>query len=192
MTSGSSSIALRRSVSTASATPGYWTFTATSSPSTVIARWTWPIEAAANACSSNSENTARRAARRAPARISFSSLRERHRRHVVAERRQLGLELVALLLGQAVELDHRDHLADLHRRAAHPAELIDELVDERGRALVLRRLGPLGRAQAIRRSHPRPPEALPRDQSADASRPPDPAGRQLPRLGWRVVCSSGH
>ena len=45
---------LRRSVSTASAIPGYWTLTATSRPSFVVARWTWPIEAAANASGSNS------------------------------------------------------------------------------------------------------------------------------------------
>ncbi len=45
---------LRRSVSTASATPGYWTLTATRRPSWVTARWTWPIEAAANASRSNS------------------------------------------------------------------------------------------------------------------------------------------
>ena len=41
--------ALRRSASSASATPGYWIFTATSRPSSSVARWTWPIEAAANA-----------------------------------------------------------------------------------------------------------------------------------------------
>src|SRR3954468_14301408 len=39
---------LRRSASTASATPGYCTLTATSRPSRVTARWTWPIEAAAS------------------------------------------------------------------------------------------------------------------------------------------------
>ena len=48
---------LRRSVSTASATPGYWIFTATARPSAVTARWTWPIDAAAKASSSNSEKT---------------------------------------------------------------------------------------------------------------------------------------
>ena len=41
--------------SSASATPGYWIFTATSRPSSSLARWTWPIEAAANASCSNSE-----------------------------------------------------------------------------------------------------------------------------------------
>ncbi len=44
-------------MSTASATPGYWTLTATARPSRVTARWTCPIEAAANASSSNSANT---------------------------------------------------------------------------------------------------------------------------------------
>jgi hypothetical protein len=33
------------------------------------------------------------------------------------------LQLVALVLGKAVELDHRDHLTDLHRRATHLPEL---------------------------------------------------------------------
>ena len=47
---------MRRSVSTASAIPGYWTLTATARPSAVVARWTWPIEAAANASGSNSAN----------------------------------------------------------------------------------------------------------------------------------------
>jgi len=36
--SGSNSVALRRSLSTASATPGYCTLTATASPSRVVAR----------------------------------------------------------------------------------------------------------------------------------------------------------
>ena len=45
---------LRRSVSTASAMPGYCTLTATSRPSCVLARWTWPIDAAAKASSENS------------------------------------------------------------------------------------------------------------------------------------------
>jgi hypothetical protein len=39
--------------SSASAIPGYWTLTATCSPPISVARWTWPIEAAANASRSN-------------------------------------------------------------------------------------------------------------------------------------------
>ena len=49
-------LALRRSVSTASAMPGYWIFTATCLPSVVVARWTWPMLAAANASCSKSLN----------------------------------------------------------------------------------------------------------------------------------------
>ena len=63
---------LRRSVSVASATPGYWTLTATGWPSCVTARWTWPIEAAAKASCSNSAKTLLGGAPRS-SRMSFSS-----------------------------------------------------------------------------------------------------------------------
>ena len=46
--------ALSRSAATASATPGYCTFTATARPSWVIARWTWPIDAEAMGAGSHS------------------------------------------------------------------------------------------------------------------------------------------
>ena len=49
---------LRRSASTASAMPGYWTLTATATPSRVVARCTCPIEAAAIASGSMSARTA--------------------------------------------------------------------------------------------------------------------------------------
>ena len=49
--------AFAMSDSRASATPGYWTLTATLLPSCRVARWTWPIEAAANASGSISANT---------------------------------------------------------------------------------------------------------------------------------------
>ena len=45
------------SAAIASATPGYWIFTATCRPSQRTARWTWPIEAAAAASWSNSSNS---------------------------------------------------------------------------------------------------------------------------------------
>ena len=77
---------------------------------------------------------------------------ERHRRDVVAERRELTLQLVLLLLRKAIELGHRDHLADLHRRAAHPAELLDELVHERRGALVLGRRRPLALTRGTTRT----------------------------------------
>ena len=39
------------------AMPGYWTLTATARPSRVMARCTWPIEAAANASGSHLAKT---------------------------------------------------------------------------------------------------------------------------------------
>ena len=45
-----------RSAWIASATPGYWIFTATARPSCSRAAWTWPIEAAARGSQSNSAN----------------------------------------------------------------------------------------------------------------------------------------
>ena len=73
LSSGSSSVALRRSLSTASATPGYCTLTTTASPSSVVARCTWPIDAAASARSSKSEKTPL-SGPPSSERISFSSL----------------------------------------------------------------------------------------------------------------------
>src|SRR4029453_14842953 len=72
-------------------------------------------------------------------------LREPNGRDVVAERREPPLQLLPLVLGKAVELDHRDHLTDLHRRATHLPELVDELLDQRRGALLL------GRRRALRR-----------------------------------------
>ena len=184
LSSGSSSVALRRSLSTASATPGYCTLTATASPSSVVARCTWPIEAAANARSSNSENTLLERAAELCAH-QLLELGERDRRDVVAQRRELGLAARPLLLRQPVELDHRQQLADLHRRAAHPAELVDELADQLGGPLVAGGRGPLGRAHPVGGAHPRPAQALPRHQPADPRRPRDPPGRQPP--GFLVV-----
>ncbi len=71
--SGISILKLRRSASTASAMPGYWTLTATATPSRVVARCTWPIEAAAIASVSMSARTRETGSPHSAA-ISFSSL----------------------------------------------------------------------------------------------------------------------
>ena len=115
-------------------------------------------------------------------RRSFSSRANGHGRHAVAQRRERALQLIALLVLEAVEIDHRDHLADLHGRAAHPAQLLDKLAHERGRALALGRRGPLWRPHAIGGPHPGPAHALTGHQAADPGRPRHPAGRQLGRL----------
>ena len=113
--------------------------------------------------------------------------RERHRRDAVAQRRKLALQLVLLVLGEAVELDHREHLPDLHRRAAHPPELLDELADERRGPFVLGGGGALGRPHPVGRPHPRPPHALPGHQPANPRRPRDPPRRELLRLARGIV-----
>jgi hypothetical protein len=112
---------------------------------------------------------------------------ERHRRDAVAKGGELALQRVLLLVLEAVEVDHRKHLSDLHGRAAHPAELVDELVHQRRGALPLSGLGPLGRPHAVGGAHAGPAHALPGHEPADARRPGDPAGRQLPCLGRRIV-----
>ena len=91
-------------------------------------------------------------------------LGEGHRWDVVAEGGELALQLVLLVLVEAVELDHRDDLADLHRRAAHLPKLVDQLVDERCGPLVLGGGGPLGRPDPVRGAHTGPAQALPGHQ----------------------------
>ena len=60
---------MRRSLRIASSTPGYWTLTATATPPWT-ARWTWPIDAAANGRSSIDSNSARPGAPSSAARVS--------------------------------------------------------------------------------------------------------------------------
>ena len=95
-------------------------------------------------------------------------LRPRQRRHVVAQRRERALELLALGLRDRGELDRRKHLADLHRGAAHAPELLDELAREGRGALAGRRLGALGRAHEVGGAGAGPAQALAGDEAADA------------------------
>ena len=92
------------------------------------------------------------------------------------------MQLVPLVLGKAVELDHRDHLTDLHRRATHLPELVDELPDQRRGALFLGRRRALRRPDPVGGSHPGPAQALPRHESADTRRPGESAFGQPSRL----------
>jgi hypothetical protein len=119
-------------------------------------------------------------------------LRERDRRDVVAELGELRLQRLALVVGEPVELDHREDLPDLHRRASHLPELLDELVDERGGAFILRGGSALGRADTIGRPHPCPSEALAGHEPADPCGPRDPPARQLSRLGRRLLGLGAH
>ena len=118
--------------------------------------------------------------------------REGHRRNPVAEGREFSLELVLLVVVETVELDHRDHLTDLHRRAAHPPQLIDELVHERRRSLLLGSRCALGRTDAIGRTHAGPANALPSHQPADARRPRQPTSRQALCVWWQIFGGHAH
>ena len=102
------------------------------------------------------------------------------------------MQLVPLVLGKAVELDHRDHLTDLHRRATHLPELIDELLDQRRRALLLGRRRALRRPDPVGGSHPSPAQALPRHEPADTRRPGESALGQLSRLSERIFVLRTH
>ena len=96
-------------------------------------------------------------------------LRPRQRRHVVAQRRERALELLALGLGDGGELDGREDLADLHRGAPHAPELLHELAREGRGALAGRRLGALGRAHQVRGAGAGPAQALAGHQAADGA-----------------------
>ena len=108
---------------------------------------------------------------------------EADRGNVVAQRGQAALQLVAFVLRKAVELEHRDHLADLHCRAAHLAKLIDELSHQRSRPLAFRRRRALGRPDPVGGAHPRPAQPLAGHQAADACGARQPAGGKFSRLG---------
>ena len=119
-------------------------------------------------------------------------VREPHGRDVVPERGEAPLQFFALVFGKAVELDHRDHLADLHRRAAHLSKLFDDLLNERCGPLSLRRGGTLGRPDPIGGSHPGPPQALPGHQPTHARGPREPTGWQPARLRQPVIGGRTH
>jgi hypothetical protein len=105
---------------------------------------------------------------------------ERQRRDVVAQRGQRRPELLALGLRDRGEVDRRQDLADLHRRAAHLAELLDQLAGGGGGALARRSVGALVGAQRVGRAGARPAQALTGHEPAEATRPFDPRG------GWAV------
>ena len=94
---------------------------------------------------------------------------EGQRRDVVAQARERGLELLALGLRDRGEVDGREDLADLHRRAAHLAELLDQLAGGRGRALAGRGVGGFVAAQRVGRARPGPAQALAGDEPAEAA-----------------------
>ena len=111
--------------STASAIPGYWTFTATSAPSWVRAAVHLAdarrggglgIDLGEDVLGIVSPLT----------RKDSADLLPRHRRDVVAQRGEAALQILRLVGVEAGKLDRREHLPCLHRSTAHHGELVDE------------------------------------------------------------------
>jgi hypothetical protein len=77
-----------------------------------------------------------------------------HRRRLGAQRRELVLIQLAVLLGDELRVDERRELADLHRRALHRAEHVDhplgglEVARVHGLVRLLLRAGEIGGARA--------------------------------------------
>ena len=88
-------------------------------------------------------------------------------RRVVAELRERGAELLLALLGEARQLDRREHLPDLHRGALHLTQLPGDLHGDRGDAVVGRALRALFVAGQVRQPGPGPAQPLPGDHPAD-------------------------
>ncbi len=178
LTSGKSMLRLRRSVSTASAIPGYCTFTATSRPSWVVARWTCPIEAAATGCSEKSA----KCSSSGPPRSASATRRTCSKSAAGTSSRSAArrsLNALALALGHEVEVDRREHLADLHGGALHLAELGHELVGHLHRPLAAGALGPLGVRTALAARVPTQRAPWP------ATSPPNFAERPRREVGMR-------
>src|SRR3954469_5585459 len=105
----------------------------------------------------------------------------------VAQRREFGLEAVALLGRQVAEVDDRGDLADLHRRALHAAEHVDDLLGRLDLAPLgggVARLGGAGRVCGPGRVGA---YGLPADEPADRRGPQQSPGRHQVRVGHRTM-----
>ena len=141
----------------------------------MTARWTWPIEAAANASSSNDSKWSPTV----PPSSSSSSLRTFLNGSGGTSSRSaasVALNSSRSDSGIAVKSIGGEDLADLHRRAAELAELLDELARERGGALAGGGVGVLGGAQAVGRARARPAGGLAGDEAAEARGAADAIG----------------
>ena len=194
---GASTFATRRSIPrfctsarTALTMPGYWTLTATRRPSCSRARYTWPIDAAANASVSNSANTSSSGCPRS--RLDhLAHLLERHARRGVAQLRELLLEPPVRLRRQRARVDERGHLAELHRGALHLAEHVQHALGRlqlallgRGPALLLR-AGEVGGAGGVGAGR------LAAGQPAEARGAAQPAGRDRVVLARHATDGTG-
>src|SRR5690242_6804134 len=108
-----SSVTLRRSAAMVSAMPGYWTLTATARPSSVTARCTWPIEAAAIGRGSQRANA------RSGGAPSSSSTTAAASCGLIGGTLSWRRARVWRTAGDRPPVDVAGHLADLHHDALH-------------------------------------------------------------------------
>ena len=122
-----------RSERTACATPGYWTFTATSRPSCRRGAVDLADRRRGHASSSNSAKTSSSGSLELGL-DHLAHVLEGHPRRGVAQLGQLRLDALLELLGEGAGVDERGHLADLHRRALHVPEHLEDLLGGLGLA----------------------------------------------------------
>ena len=92
---------------------------------------------------------------------------------------ELDLELVAVGLGHEPEVDEGEDLADLHRRALHPAEDLDDPFRGLQLAALERSLRALVGADHVRGPGPRLAHGGAGGGAADPRQPLHPSGRQV-------------
>ena len=107
-------------------------------------------------------------------------------RRRVAQLGELGLELLAVLLGDQADVEERHHLAELHGRALHRPQRGDDLLGGLELALGQRLLGLLVGARQVGRARPGLAHGLAGGQPPDRGRAPQARGRN------RVLLATGH
>ena len=172
------------SARTACATPGYWTLTATSRPSSQPRAVDLADRGGGDRLLVELSKTSSSVSP-SSASITLRMSLKRDLRRRVAQLAELALELLAVLLGHQADVEERHHLPELHRRALHRPQRGDDLLGGLELAALERRL----------LAPPRRGRRWPRACRAGA-RPGRPRGRPtravraMREVGMRSSCSS--
>ena len=188
--SGSRTRRLRRSASTASAMPGYWTLTAT--VDAVAGRGPVHLSDRGGGHRLGLDVGEHGGHRLAPfGDHQLLHLRPLDRRCRVAKLGQAPLDALAGLGLHPRELDGRDDLPDLHRGALHLPQLDHELLDDLGGAGGLRALARLVGPDAIERAAAGESAALHGDEPAETAGAAQARGDRGSVADGITSCSSG-